>query len=66
MLGVFTFGQFSNPSYSDFNNYDTISLTVRGDNDDLLKTAENAFNSKDFASAEKAFAQLIQIDQSNA
>ena len=66
MLGVFTFGQFSNPSYSDFNNYDTISLTVRGDNDDLLKTAENAFNSKEFASAEKAFVRLIQIDQSNA
>ena len=66
MLGVFTFGEFSNPSYGDFNNYDTISLTVRGENDDLLKTGENAFNSKDFASAEKAFAQLIQIDPSNA
>ena len=62
MLGVFTFNQFSSPAYSDFNNYEAVSLTVRGENDALLKTAENAFNSKDFASAEKAFAQLIQKD----
>ncbi|WP_158847061.1 hypothetical protein [Algibacter sp. L1A34] len=65
MFGVFTFSQFSSPSYSDFNNYDAVSLTVRGENDDLLKTAESAFNSRDFASAEMAFAQLIQIDQNN-
>lgn len=66
LFGVFTFNQFSNPSYSDFNNFDTVSLTVRGENDALLKTAEKAFNSKDFAAAEKAFAQLIETDKNNA
>jgi len=35
-------------------------------NDALLKTAEKAFNSKDFAAAEKAFAQLIETDKNNA
>lgn len=66
LFGIFTFNQFSNPSYSDFSNYDAVSLTVRGENDDLLKTAENAFNTKDFASAEVAFKQLIVKDDSNA
>ncbi|MEP5340148.1 MAG: tetratricopeptide repeat protein [Algibacter sp.] len=66
LFGIFTFNQFSNPSYSDFSNYDAVSLTVRGDNDDLLKTAENAFNAKDFASAEAVFKQLIAKDESNA
>ena len=66
LFGIFTFNQFSNPSYSDFSNYDAVSLTVRGDNDDLLKTAENAFNAKDFAKAEVAFKQLIAKDDSNA
>ncbi|WP_147678508.1 tetratricopeptide repeat protein [Algibacter pacificus] len=65
MLGVFTFNQFSSPSYSDFNNFDPVSLTVRGENDALLKIAEKAFNSRDFAAAEKAFAQLIETDQNN-
>lgn len=66
LFGIFTFNQFSNPSYSDFSNYDAISLTVRGDNDDLLKTAENAFNTKDFASAEVAFKKLISKENNNA
>lgn len=66
LFGIFTFNQFSNPSYSDFSNYDAVSLTVRGDNDELLKTAENAFNTKDFAKAEEAFKQLIVKDDSNA
>ena len=65
MFGVFTFTQFSNPSYSDYNTFDTLSLTVRGDQDALLKTAEDAFNSRDFVAAEKAFAQLIETDPNN-
>jgi len=65
MFGVFTFNQFSSPSYSDYNNFDVVSLTVRGENDALLKTAEDAFNSKDFAAAEKAFAKLIETNKDN-
>ncbi len=66
LFGVFTFNQFTNPSYSDYANYDAISLTVRGDNDELLQTAENAFNNKDFAKAEEAFKSLIKLDSKNS
>ncbi|KJD35178.1 hypothetical protein PW52_10875 [Tamlana sedimentorum] len=66
LLGFFVFNQFSTPAYSDFNNYNAISLTVRGENDALLKTAETAFNNKDFAKAEDTFSALIKLDATNA
>ncbi|MEP3838347.1 MAG: hypothetical protein ABJM36_11905 [Algibacter sp.] len=66
LFGIFTFNQFSSPTYSDFNNYDAISLTVRGSNSELLKTAENAFNSKNFNSADDAFKQLLELNPYNS
>lgn len=66
LFGIFTFNQFTNPTYSDFANYDTISLTVRGDNAELLQTAETAFNNKNFVKAEDAFKNLIELDNENA
>ena len=66
LFGIFTLNQFSNPSFNDYNNYDSISLTVRGEQDELLKTAENTFNNKDFAKAEEAFKSLIATDNNNA
>lgn len=65
LLGFFVFNQFSTPTFSDFNNYDAISLTVRGENDELLKSAETAFNTKDFAKAEEAFSALLKLDETN-
>tara|TARA_R110002050_G_scaffold57866_5_gene130175 strand:- start:1945 stop:2691 length:747 start_codon:yes stop_codon:yes gene_type:complete len=66
LFGIFTFNQFTNPTYNDYSDYDAISLTVRGANDDLLQTAENAFNNKDFAKAEAAFRGLIKLDSENS
>jgi hypothetical protein len=66
LFGIFMFNQFSNPSYSDFSNYGTVSLTVRGTNDALLQTAENAFNTKDFTKADEALKSLIILDENNA
>ncbi|MFI1771106.1 tetratricopeptide repeat protein [Thalassobellus citreus] len=66
LIGVFTFNQFSNPTYGDYASYDAISLTVRGANDALLQTAENAFNNKEFAKAEHAFKSLIELDSENS
>lgn len=66
LFGLFMFNQFSTPTYSDYSNYGTISLTVRGENDALLQTAETAFNNKDFAKADKAFKSLIVLDENNA
>ncbi|MDD7888290.1 hypothetical protein [Flavivirga sp. 57AJ16] len=65
LMGIFTFNNFSNPTFNDYNNYEVISLTVRGGQDELLKTAENAFNDKDFAKAEIVFGQLLALDGSN-
>ncbi|XCF06327.1 hypothetical protein ABI125_00345 [Tamlana crocina] len=66
LFGVFVFNQFSTPTYSDYNDFGTISLSVRGNQDELLKTAESAFNNKDFAKAEAAFAELLNSDNYNA
>lgn len=65
LIGVFAFNQLSTPSFNDYNSYDAISLTVRGGEDALLKQAEDAFNSKDFTEAEKAFTQLLKGNDSN-
>ncbi len=65
LIGVVMFNNLSTPVYGDFANYDSISLTIRGEQDALLHTAENAFNAKDFAKAEEAFKSLMVIEQDN-
>jgi tetratricopeptide (TPR) repeat protein len=65
LIGITMFDNFSSPVYEDFANYNSISLTVRGEQDALLKTAENAFNTKDFAKAEAAFESLLVADKDN-
>ena len=60
------FNQFSGePSYSDFANYNQISLTVRGTSDALLKEAETAFNNKNYEEAEQLFNQILEQVSSN-
>jgi tetratricopeptide (TPR) repeat protein len=64
-VSIALFNDLSDPAYQDYANYDSISLTVRGDGDAMLKTAENAFNAKDFSNAEKAFRSLLITDKDN-
>ncbi|MFV0565544.1 MAG: hypothetical protein ACK5NB_06915 [Flavobacteriaceae bacterium] len=66
LLGFFIFNQFSSPDYNDYANYDTLSLTVRGENQALLQTAETAFNNKNFDVAKDAFEGLLVLDKNNA
>lgn len=66
LFGFFLFNQFSNPEYSDYSQYGTVSLTVRGSNSTLLKTAEEAFNNKDFTKADKVLENLINQDKNNS
>ncbi len=66
LIGITLFNKLSHPVYADYANYDSISLTVRGNEDGLLKTAENAFNKKDFAKAEVAFKELLLTDEKNS
>ncbi|MFD2724944.1 hypothetical protein [Hyunsoonleella rubra] len=65
VFGLFTFNQLSTPSYADYDDYGTISLTVRGNNDALLKPAEDAFNTGNFEKANEAFGELLSNDDSN-
>lgn len=65
LLGYFTFNQFSNPTYSDFAGHENISLTVRGNQNDLKLKAEEAFNSKNYKEAEAYFNQLLIKEDSN-
>ena len=65
LFGVFMFNTNSNPSYNDFSNHNSISLTVRGENDVLLSNAEKAFNEKDFEQAKLYFTQILKEDDSN-
>jgi predicted Zn-dependent protease len=65
LIGITMFNTLSSPVYEDFANYDNISLTVRGEQDALLHTAENAFNAKDFAKADEAFKSLMVLDKDN-
>lgn len=66
LIGITLFNNLSNPVYHDYANYESISLTVRGNQDGLLKTAENAFNNKDFAKADVAFKELLLTDEKNS
>ncbi|OEK09252.1 hypothetical protein A8C32_11030 [Flavivirga aquatica] len=66
LLGIFALNQFSNPTYNDYADYGSISLTVRGSNNELLNTAEHAFNSGNYAKAEDAFRNLIKLDENNS
>lgn len=64
-ISTFTYNMLSTPSYSDFSDYETISLTVRGTQDELLSNAEKAFNNKDFNNATTYFSQLLTKNPEN-
>ncbi len=66
LMGYFLFNNFSDPSYNDFSNHDSISLIERGTQVTAVKTAETSFNTKDYIAADIAFDALLQIDSTNA
>ncbi|MCK4561494.1 MAG: hypothetical protein KAT78_01180 [Flavobacteriaceae bacterium] len=53
------------PNYNNFTSYDTISLIVRGSQNELLSNAEKAFNENDFAKSEIYFTQLLETNIDN-
>ena len=64
-FGIYSYNLFSVPSYSDFANYETISLSVRSSENRTLQNAETAFNDKNFIQAEKEFELLLKTDATN-
>lgn len=65
IIGFFIGQQFSSPIYDDFANYGTISLTVRGNQDEVLTKAETSFNNHNYKDAETYFSELLQSDPDN-
>ncbi|UMB59277.1 tetratricopeptide repeat protein [Lutibacter sp. A80] len=59
LIGFFIFKN-GNPAYSDFANHSNLEFTVRGDNNTTIKTAETAFNTKNYTTA---FAQLTVLEK---
>lgn len=60
---IFLWKNSFNPIYSDFAKHESIDLVVRGNSDKHLINAQDAFNSKDYAEAEKEFRALLYLDR---
>ncbi|NCT19241.1 MAG: hypothetical protein COZ75_13485 [Flavobacteriaceae bacterium CG_4_8_14_3_um_filter_34_10] len=65
VFGVFFSQWFSTPVYGDYANYPEISLTVRGNQNELITKAEQAFNQAKYEEAASYFDQLLTTDSTN-
>ncbi len=65
LAGLFFFITDSKPSYSDFAVHETISLAVRGNQDQLYLKAERAFNNASYMKAIGYFGELLKTDAEN-
>ncbi|WP_452223960.1 tetratricopeptide repeat protein [Lacinutrix chionoecetis] len=64
-FGIFAFNQFSNPTYSDYNSHEPMTV-VRGEgNVQELIEATKAFNSKDYEKANKLLKTVLEKDPNN-
>lgn len=62
-LGVFVFNQFSNPTYSDFNSHEPMTI-VRGTVKDLIE-ATKAFNNEEYKKANTLLKKVLENDPEN-
>ena len=63
-LGVFAFNQFSNPTYSDYNSHEPMTI-VRGNVKDLIE-ATKAFNNEEYEKANTLLTKLLENDPDNS
>lgn len=59
LIGFFIFKN-GKPVYSDFSKHNSLELVVRGDNNETINKAEEAFNNKNYKTA---FAQLTILEE---
>jgi predicted Zn-dependent protease len=64
-MAFFLFQQFSTPSYKHYATYPLVSLTERGNENDLLKMAETSFNNHNFEEAVTHLTLLLDNDPTN-
>ncbi|AXT57750.1 hypothetical protein J8L88_10685 [Aquimarina sp. MMG015] len=65
LLGVYTFVK-TGSSYNDFVSIPELSITERGVDDELIKKAEDAFNSAEYSEAEIHLSELLKNDIDNS
>ncbi|GGI55985.1 tetratricopeptide repeat protein [Winogradskyella haliclonae] len=64
-LGLFIFNRFSAPGYEDYSDYGVISLSVRGNVEDVVIKAQKAFNEKNYKDAEVYLSEILKTDSDN-
>lgn len=64
IFGLFVFNQ-SDPTYNEFVDIPQLSITQRAEADEVEKKAEDAFNTKQYAKAEKYLSQLQERSESS-
>ena len=57
LVGLFVFNN-GDPTYNDFSNHTNLEFTVRGENDEALEKAAEAFNTKNYAEALKLITKI--------
>ncbi|QNK77227.1 tetratricopeptide repeat protein [Winogradskyella undariae] len=65
LLGFFVFNPFSDPTYEDYNDFDSISLMTRSAGDKITIEAEESFNAKNYKDALTAFNIILEDDFAN-
>lgn len=65
VFGIFFSQWFTTPSYQDYADYPQISLTVRGDGNQIKVEAENAFNAQNYHKAIPLLKSLLEIEPEN-
>ncbi|MEX0997549.1 MAG: tetratricopeptide repeat protein [Flavobacteriaceae bacterium] len=65
IVGVFYAQWFTTPVYQDFADYPQISLTVRGESNQIKAEAENAFNAQNYQDALPLFKSLLETEPEN-
>jgi hypothetical protein len=64
LFGLFFLNQNSDPAFEDYNQPETAFFTERGEANDNLKLAQDAFNAKQYKTAIPLFETILKTDQS--
>lgn len=62
LLGIYTYQEMSTPVFTDFNQYSSVSFQSRGQTNEALQNAEEAFNSQQYAEAVSYFEDVLKTD----
>ncbi len=65
LLSVYLFYPSTKPSYEEYITYPSVNFTVRGNQENILLDAQNAFNNKNFTKANELFSEVLKKETEN-